>query len=138
MKDRQRQSVWKFPKLPQINAQERYSLDDSILACSHSGMVAHPDHALNRPVMRGWATVAHQNIRFCIRSTQVEYPCLLFLTTRQKMRGGRRDGNTADDMVVREGVQRVACIRVPDLPVSNSMMLVRARHASKRYSMQCK
>lgn len=135
MKDRQRQSVWKFPNLPQIQAQGRYSLDDSIFACSYSGVVAHPDYALDSTVMSVWVTVARQNVRFGIGSTQVEYPCLLFLTTRQKMRGRRRDGNTADDMVVREGVQRLACIRVPDLPVCNYMMLVRARDGSKRYPM---
>ena len=91
------------------------SLNSPILACSHTSMIAHPDHTFQGTLM-GQGTIVTQKIRLCIRSVEVKYADFLLLPAREQVGRlwGQRD--TADDVIMGEGMETVARICIPDFP----------------------
>lgn len=87
-------------------------LDKPVLSRTHAGVLVEPHDALDRAIVRQ-TTV--QDIWLGVRSPEVKYPDLLFLPAgeQKRRRGGDRDA--ADDVIVRERVERVSAVRVPDL-----------------------
>ena len=60
-------------------------LDQAILAGSHAGVFANPDHRLDRTVMRSGGTVLQKELRFDIGAAEIKDARLFFLATRQEM-----------------------------------------------------
>ena len=94
-----------------------YLLDQAILASSHAGVFANPDHRLDRTVMRSGGTVLQKELRFDIGAAEIKYARFLLLATSEEMVSAGRDGHRANDVVMRERVKRGAVDGIPDLAI---------------------
>ena len=89
-------------------------LDNAILTSRHARVLAHPHDALYGAVVRERGTALGEVLGLCIRSTQIEHPHLLFLPASEQMRTAGGDGDAPDDVIVREGLETFAGVRVLD------------------------
>ena len=78
-----------------------YALDHSVLASGDACMFAHPNYALDRPLVRE-RTGIEEEIGFRVRSSEIEDPDFLLLSASENMGRARRYGDGADDVIMRE------------------------------------
>jgi hypothetical protein len=109
------------------------SLDLPVLARAHAGVLADPDDALDGAVVRRGRAVGEEHVRLRARAREVEDAHLLLLPAREDVRRAGRDRDGADDVVVREGVQDLARVRVPDFAVCVRVRVC-VRHGAARRS----
>ena len=92
-----------------------YSLHQTILARGHASMVADPDHALDRALVRSGSTAIREHVRLRVGAAEIEHAHFLFLAAGEEVGRARGDGDGADDVIVGEGVEGLAGVGVPDL-----------------------
>ena len=77
-------------------------------------MVADPDDALDCAVMRQSAGAVDKEVRLGVRSVEIEHPDLLLLPASEQIRRAWGEGDASDDVIVREGLETLAGVRVPE------------------------
>lgn len=81
-------------------------------------MVTDPDHAFDCTIVRQSAgATIEEKVGLSIGSAEIEHPDLLLLAAREQIGRARGEGNTSDDMIVWEGLETLASVRVPQFAV---------------------
>ena len=90
------------------------SLDYPVLSRGYARMVAHPNDALDGALMRERTGALEEEVRLGVGAAEIEHAHLLLLAASEKVRRARGHGNAPDDVIVREGLETFAGVRVPD------------------------
>jgi hypothetical protein len=92
-----------------------HALNEAIIARGDASVLANPDNALDCAIVGRGGAIGEQKVWLGIGPAEVEDAGLFLLAAGEEVLAGRRDGDGANDMVVGEGVQHGAVVRVPDL-----------------------
>lgn len=90
-------------------------LDLPVLPCRHTCVLPNPDNTLDGAIMRQRTGTVEEQVWLGIGTVDIEHPHLLFLPASEKMRRAGRESDASDYVIVREGLETFAGVRVPDL-----------------------
>lgn len=109
-----------------------HSLHPAVLAGGHASVVADPDDALDRALVRSGSTAIREHVWLCIGAAEIEHAHFLFLATGEEVGRVRGDGDGADDVIVGEGVEGLAGVGIPDLANRSALWFSTRASAQKQ------